>query len=85
MPNLSDTAIDGVTVTPFAAAVANGADGFLDGDNGNVVLALNTALATDGAVIRVKSGTVVDRPIQLVFIHSAGKADGGVYAFPRDC
>jgi Fe-S cluster assembly protein SufD len=74
VPELSDTAIDGVTVTPFAAAVANGADGFLDGDNSDVVLALNTALATDGAVIRVKSGTVVDRPIQLVFIHSAGKA-----------
>jgi Fe-S cluster assembly protein SufD len=74
VPELSDAAIDGVTVTPFAAAVGKGADEFLDGDNTDSVLALNTALATDGAVIRVKSGAVVDRPIQLVFVHSAGKA-----------
>jgi Fe-S cluster assembly protein SufD len=74
VPELSNTAINGVTVTPFAAAVANGADAFLDSDNSDVVLALNTALATDGAVVRVKSGTAVDRPIQLVFVHSAGKA-----------
>ena len=74
VPELSDTAIGGVTVTPFATAVAGGADEFLNGDNSDTVLALNTALATDGAVIRVQSGTVVDRPIQLVFVHSAGKA-----------
>jgi Fe-S cluster assembly protein SufD len=74
VPELSDTAIDGVTVTSFAAAVATGADGFLDGGNTDVVLALNTALATDGAVIRVKSGAAVSRPIQLVFVHSASKA-----------
>jgi Fe-S cluster assembly protein SufD len=63
-----------VTVTSFATAAANGADGFLNSDNADVVLALNTALATDGAVVRVKSGTAVGRPIQLVFVHSAGKA-----------
>ena len=74
VPELSDTNIDGVTVTSFATAAANGADGFLDGDNPDVVLSLNTALATDGAVVRVKSGTAVGRPIQLVFVHSAGKA-----------
>jgi Fe-S cluster assembly protein SufD len=74
VPELSDTAIDGVRVTSFAAAVAEGGVGFLDTDNTDVVLALNTALATDGAVIRVKSGTSVNRPIQLVFVHSAGKA-----------
>jgi Fe-S cluster assembly protein SufD len=74
VPELSDTAIDGVTVTSFAAALGNSTDDFLDSDNTDVVLALNTALATDGAVIRVKSGIVVDRPIQLVFVHSAGKA-----------
>jgi len=73
-PELSATAISGVTVTPFATAVANGEDEFLNSENSDTVLALNTALATDGAVIRVKSGTVVDRPIQLVFVHSAGKA-----------
>ncbi|MBV9234510.1 MAG: Fe-S cluster assembly protein SufD [Xanthobacteraceae bacterium] len=73
-PELSATAISGVTVTPFATAVANGEDEFLNSDNSDTVLALNTALATDGAVIRVKSGTVVDRPIQLVFVHSAGNA-----------
>jgi Fe-S cluster assembly protein SufD len=74
VPELSDMAIGGVTVTPFATAVADGADGLLNADSSDTVLALNTALATDGAVIRVKSGTVVDRPIQLVFVHSAGKA-----------
>jgi Fe-S cluster assembly protein SufD len=74
VPELSDTRIDGVTITSFAAAVAHGADGFLDRENTDVVLALNTALATDGAVVRVKSGTSVDHPIQFVFVHSAGKA-----------
>jgi Fe-S cluster assembly protein SufD len=74
VPELSDTAINGVTVTSFATAAAENTDAFLDSDNSDVVLALNTALATDGAVVRVKSGAAVDRPIQLVFVHSARKA-----------
>jgi Fe-S cluster assembly protein SufD len=74
VPELSDTAIDGVTVTSLAAATAEHDDVLPEATNSDVVLALNTALAADGAVIRVAAGTVVSRPIHLVFVHSAGHA-----------
>ena len=74
VPELSDTAIDGVTVTSFAREMAEHDDALVDGANDDVALALNTAFASDGAVVRVKAGATVPRPIQLVFVHSAGKA-----------
>ena len=40
----------------------------------DAALALNTAMMTDGAVIRVAKGTVVDKPIHLVFSHSGAAA-----------
>ncbi len=74
VPELSDTAIDGASVTSLAAAMTEPEDGLLETANDDVALALNTALAFDGVVIRVKAGAIVSRPIQLVFVHSAGKA-----------
>jgi Fe-S cluster assembly protein SufD len=71
---LSDVAIDGVTVTSFAREMAEHDDALINGTNGDVALALNTALASDGAVVRVNASATVSRPIQLVFVHSAGKA-----------
>src|SRR5262245_60500597 len=74
VPELSDTAIDGVTVTSLAAEVARG-DGVLrDSADDDVALALNTAFASDGGVIRIAAGKAIARPIQLVFVHSAGAA-----------
>ena len=74
VPELSDAAIDGVTVTSFAHETAERSDALAEPANDDVALALNTAFASDGAVIRVTAGAVVPRPIQLVFVHSAGKA-----------
>src|SRR5262249_4582290 len=74
VPELSDTAIDGVTVTSLAAAAAERDDVLPEAANNDVVLALNTALAADGVVIRVAAGAAVARPIPLVCGHSAGPA-----------
>jgi Fe-S cluster assembly protein SufD len=74
VPELSDTVIDGVMVTSFAREMAEHDDALVDGANDDVALALNTAFASDGAVVRVNAGAIVPRPIQLVFVHSAGKA-----------
>ena len=40
----------------------------------DTAFALNIALMTDGAVIRIAKDTVVDKPIHLVFSHSGGAA-----------
>jgi Fe-S cluster assembly protein SufD len=74
VPELSDTSINGITVTSLAHAIAQGDD--LPGAEANddVALALNTAFAADGAVIRIDANVAVAHPIQLVFVHSAGKA-----------
>ena len=40
----------------------------------DAALALNIAMMTDGAVIRVAKDAVVDKPIHLVFFHSGGTA-----------
>jgi Fe-S cluster assembly protein SufD len=71
---LSDTAIDGVTVTSFANEIAASADMLAEPANDDVALALNTAFASDGVVLRVNAGAIVSHPIQFVFVHSAGKA-----------
>jgi Fe-S cluster assembly protein SufD len=74
VPELSDGAIAGVAVASLASELAGQGDGLLDTDQDDVALALNTALASDGAVVRIEAGVTVAHPIQLVFVHSAGKA-----------
>jgi len=39
-------------------------------ENTNPFVALNTAQFVDGAVLRIAPGTLVDRPVQLVFVRS---------------
>jgi Fe-S cluster assembly protein SufD len=77
----------GVTVTNLAAALAAGGGGLetffcpVPGENGHAFDGINTALAEDGAVIRVAPGTLVDGLIELLFY-----ADGDgipVMANPR--
>ncbi len=41
----------------------------------SVFAAFNTALAEDGALIRVEAGTACDAPLHLVFVSSAGAAE----------
>jgi Fe-S cluster assembly protein SufD len=74
VPELSDIAIEGVTVASLAEDIAHRDDLLVENTSEDVALALNTALAADGAVIRIAPGVAVARPIQLVFVHSAGRA-----------
>ena len=63
----------GVTVTNLASTLAGGGVGLeplfsaASGGHGHAFDALNTALAEDGAVIRVAAGTLVDGLIELLF------------------
>ena len=45
--------------------------------------ALNTALLRDGAVVRVPANTVVEQPIQLLFVTSPPPGGGPVMTHPR--
>ena len=45
--------------------------------------ALNTALLHDGAVVRVPANTVIEQPIQLLFVTSPPAAGGPVMTHPR--
>ena len=70
-------AADGITVTNVAALLTGGAQQlapFFDRVPGqhHAFAALNDALAEDGAFIRLGPETVVDEPIQLVFLSDTG-------------
>lgn len=68
----------GVSVEPLSQALAanheavGGALGRLAGVDFSPFTALNTAFAEEGAVIRLAPGAVVERPIVLQFLSSAG-------------
>ena len=49
----------------------------------NAFVALNTALLTTGAFVRVARGALVELPIQLVHIMTGGQADSLAHAEPR--
>ena len=82
VPELSDLAnlSPGLTVRSMAQALAAGdalvADrlGKVMPADGEAVIALNTALMRDGAVIHVAKGATVERPIHLVFAATGDKA-----------
>jgi Fe-S cluster assembly protein SufD len=77
VPELSDTAVleEGLSVTSLAAALA-GDVGELTQHLGklaptsDVAVALNTAFMGDGAVIQVRAGAAIKKPLQLVFVAS---------------
>ena len=77
VPELSDTAKleEGLSIGSLADALAAG-DPVLTRHLGklapadDVAVALNTALMGDGAVIRVAAGSVIKRPLHLVFVSS---------------
>jgi Fe-S cluster assembly protein SufD len=84
-PGLSQTGAlpDGARIDTLAALLDGGDDdmqAFLGTDaDGASTQALNLALATDGAVIRLARGVALDAPVHLVFIASAQGA-----SFPRN-
>jgi Fe-S cluster assembly protein SufD len=78
VPELSDAVefLAGVSIVPLADMLANNDAGAAfaapEALRNDATLALNVALMTDGAVIRIARDTVVDKPIHLVFSHSGG-------------
>ena len=77
---------EGVTLLPLSDAVANRADLLekrlaADDDGGRPLKALNTALMADGLVLQLPRGTVMDRPIEAVFV--GGLSDAPVAYHPR--
>jgi Fe-S cluster assembly protein SufD len=77
VPELSDTAApeEGLSITSLATALAEN-DKELTRHLGrlapvsDVAVALNTALMGDGAVIRVRAGATIKRPLHLLFVAS---------------
>jgi Fe-S cluster assembly protein SufD len=88
-PELSDLSAlpSGVEVTSLSQALAADSElvqehfGRTVDAETEVFTALNTAFAQDGAFIRVPSNTVVEVPIQLVFI---GTGEGSTVTHPRN-
>ena len=77
VPELSDTAAleDGLSFTSLAAALADNDQELMRhlgklAPTSDVAVALNTALMGDGAVIRVRDGATIKRPLHLVFAAS---------------
>jgi len=68
---------DALRLDPSLAAALGAA-----GDEADAMLALNTALMTDGVVIRVAPGVTVDRPIHLLSVGRAGP-DAPIAFHPR--
>lgn len=78
VPKLSDVAKmePGLTIMSLADALGSGPVPELGRTvpTKDVAVALNTAFMTDGVVIRVADGAVIERPIQLVFAYSGNAA-----------
>jgi Fe-S cluster assembly protein SufD len=75
VPELSDVAKleGGLTIGSLADALADGDPTLIAhlgklAPAGEVAVALNTALMGDGAVIRIGSGCIIERPLHLVFV-----------------
>jgi Fe-S cluster assembly protein SufD len=67
----------GATVRPLSAELADGAEwlqaGLGTAPGGSGFDALNTALWSDGAAIRIEAGARLPRPVHLIFVASGGE------------
>ena len=78
---------EGVTLAPLAEIIENNPDLIRDAlaaaepEDGDGLLALNTALLRDGIVLRVDAGVALDRPVQLLHFATAG--DNATAIHPR--
>jgi Fe-S cluster assembly protein SufD len=78
-PDLSDLVADGALTVASLATVLD-EDGSaadllrVEGRDDDAVLALNTAYASDGAVIDIKTGVTLDKPLLLVFVRASEQA-----------
>lgn len=79
-PALSDvgTLPAGVVAQPLSEALAHDADEvqaiFGEAEQGASTEALNLALASDGALVRLARGVVLDQPVHLVFVAASARA-----------
>jgi len=73
-PGLSDLAEleAGLSVRSLREALQSGDDRVLSLDTADPMVALNTALMTDGVVIEVADGTTLARPLHILHIASGG-------------
>jgi Fe-S cluster assembly protein SufD len=75
---------DGLTIVNLAQEISAESQilqrhfGQLAGAESAAFTALNTALATDGAVIVIAANTVIDKPIHLMFISDSGAENASV-------
>lgn len=74
VPGLSDLAEleAGLSVRSLREALQSGDDRVLSLDTADPMVALNTALMTDGIVIEVADGTTLARPLHILHIASGG-------------
>ncbi len=80
--DLSDGAkIAGLDVTTLAAALASSSDAAAHtlatptGPDNDATIALNTALMTDGAVVRIAPDAKIDKPLLIAFIRAGSTAE----------
>jgi Fe-S cluster assembly protein SufD len=79
VPDLSDAAETGVSVTTLRQALENGDSHLLTAESADAMIALNAAMATDGVLISVADGANLARPLQIIHVATASK----VSAFTR--
>ncbi|MBV6272135.1 Fe-S cluster assembly protein SufD [Alcaligenaceae bacterium CGII-47] len=69
---------EGVVVEPLSTAIAQHADEiefiFGEAEHGESTEALNLALASDGALVRLARGVVLEQPVHLVFVAASPRA-----------
>ncbi|MFL9498579.1 Fe-S cluster assembly protein SufD [Rhodopseudomonas palustris] len=83
-PGLSDLAEleAGLTVRSLREALQSGDDRVLSLDTADPMVALNTALMTDGVVVEVADGTTLARPLHILHI-SSGSAPAAMFTRSR--
>jgi len=83
-----DNLPEGLTVRPTLDVLKDNPDwlktrlGSMVGDQGQAMQALNLALLDGGYVIAVKSGVIIEKPVEIVFLR--GGLDHAVYSNPRN-
>ncbi|WP_022724399.1 Fe-S cluster assembly protein SufD [Rhodopseudomonas sp. B29] len=75
-PSLSDLSAleQGVSIRSLRDALAGGDESLLSLDTANPMVALNTALMTDGVVIEVAAGAAIARPLHILHIAASAAA-----------
>ena len=80
----ADMSPPGASVTSLSAEISSDSDALkehlykLEGPESAAFSALNMALATDGAVIRINADAKIDTPIHLLFISDSSSEDAAV-------